>query len=97
MKLTEAHNYYDPGVTSSSLAKWYFEIIESFPPMNGPLRSKTWTNRVTEYSIGISVIYAGFAWSQAKAAYTEVRRLAAKHHVGFFDVSGNSEIVFPNN
>ena len=92
----EPHSYNDPKVTSPLLAGWFYEIIKRFPPMNGPLRSENIDDpRVTEYSIGAAVIYTAFAWSQAEAAYKEVRRLAEKHHVGFFDVSGNSEIIFP--
>jgi hypothetical protein len=92
----ESHNYDDPKVTSPRLAEWFYEIIKAFPPMNGPLRSEDIDDpRVTDYSIGSAVIFAAFAWSQAQVAYSEVRRLAAKHHVGFFDVSGDAEIVFP--
>ena len=92
----ESHSYNDPKVTSPSLAGWFFEMIKNFPPMNGPFRSDNPDDsRVTDYSIGSTVIYAAFAWSEAEVAYSDVRRLAVKHHVGFFDVSGNSEIVFP--
>jgi hypothetical protein len=41
---------------------------------------------MTDYSIGQTVIYAAFALSQMKLAYRHVFELAAKHHVGFFDV-----------
>ena len=92
----EPHSYDDPKQASPMLAAWFLDMIKTFPPMNGPLRSDDIDNpKVTDYSIGSSVIYAAFAWSQAREAYTEVRRLAKKHHVGFFDVSGNSEIEFP--
>ncbi len=92
----EPHSYDDPKVTSPQLAAWFSEMTETFPPMNGPLRSEDLDNpRVTDYCIGKVVIYAAFAWSQAEIAYPEVRRLAAKHNVGFFDVSGNSEVVLP--
>jgi hypothetical protein len=92
----EPHSYDDPKVTSPRLAAWFYDIIKTFPPMNGPLRSEDVDDpKVTDYSIGTVLIYAAFAWSQDRAAYAAVRQLAEKHRVGFFDVSGNSEIVFP--
>jgi hypothetical protein len=54
------------------------------------------TRKSRDYSIGRSVIYAAFAWSQAETAFEAVNRLAAKHGVGFFDVSSEQgEIRFP--
>jgi hypothetical protein len=92
----EPHSYDDPRVTSPRLAAWFTDMIKTFPPMNGPLRSEDLDDpRITDYSIGSVVIYAAFRWSEAQAAYVEVRRLATVHRVGFFDVSGDSEIVFP--
>ncbi len=92
----ESHDYNDPKVAAPRLAAWFSEIIETFPPMNGPLRSDDVDDpRVTDYSIGSAVIYAAFAWSEAEAANREMRRLADKHRVGFFDVSGDAEIIFP--
>jgi predicted GH43/DUF377 family glycosyl hydrolase len=92
----EPHRYDDPKVASPRLTAWFADMIKTFPPMNGPLRSNNIDDpRVTDYSIGSTVIYAAFAWSQAEQAYAEVRRLATIHRVGFFDVSGDGEIVFP--
>ena len=52
--------------------------------------------KVTDYSLGRSVIYCGFAWSEAEAAHKVVKELAVKHGVGYFDVSaGDGEILFP--
>ena len=93
---SEPHGYDDPKVTSPRLAAWFAEMIRTYPPMNGPLRSGNIDDpKVTDYSIGSVVIYAAFAWSQAEQAYAQFRRLAAEHGVGFFDVSGDSEIVLP--
>ena len=93
----EDHSYDDPMVTSPSLANWFAEMMEVFPPLNGPFASTDYDDpKVTDYSIGRSVIYAGFRWSQAESAFEAVDRLAAKHGVGFFDVSGeDGEIRFP--
>ena len=93
----EGHSYDDPRVTAPALANWFAEISQTFPPMNGPFASDDYDNpRVTDYSIGRSVIYAAFAWSQADAAFEAVDRLAAKHGVGFFDASSEQgDIRFP--
>jgi hypothetical protein len=86
----ESHGYNDPEIPAPVLRMWFREFIKTFPPMNGPLASDDPDNpRVTDYSLGRSVIYAAFAWSEAQAAYKQVKELAAKHTIGFFDVSGN--------
>src|SRR5262249_6736223 len=79
------------------LKEWFRETIAVFPPMNGPLASDDPDDpNVTDYSLGRSVIYGAFAWSEAEAAYKHVRDSAAKHGVGFFDVSvDHSDIWWP--
>jgi hypothetical protein len=92
---TEAHGYNNPDVPTPALRAWFGEIIQWFPPMNGPLRSDDVDDpRVTDYSVGESVIYGAFAWSQADAAHQRMKGLAAKHRVGFFDVASN-EVSLP--
>jgi hypothetical protein len=71
-----------------------------FPNMNGPdaydLDHENVDIKVTDYSIGRSIIYATFSWETAEAAYVTARALAVKHGVGFFDVSaGDGEIWQP--
>jgi hypothetical protein len=100
----EPHGYNDPSVTTPLLLAWYLDMQSEFPTMNGSDArvhdddSAYWDNpKLTEYSIGQSVIYIGFAWSQAEDAYRQVRRLAEKHGVGFFDVSADGgEIWVPS-
>jgi hypothetical protein len=86
---TEPHGYNDPSVASAKLRAWYDDITTEYPNMNGPgISDDDFDNpKLTEYSIGQSVIYAAFAWSQAEGAYNAMRSLAVKHGVGFFDVS----------
>jgi hypothetical protein len=92
---TETHGYNNPDVPTPALRAWFAEMIKSFPPMNGPLRSDDVDDpRVTDYSVGETVIYGAFAWSQAGAAHLRVKELAAKHRVGFFDV-GSGDIWLP--
>jgi hypothetical protein len=87
----ESHGYNNPEVPAPDLRAWFQDIIKTFPPMNGPLASEdTDDPKVTDYSLGRSVIYAAFAWSEADAAYHAMRELAERHRVGFFDVSAES-------
>jgi hypothetical protein len=80
----------DPELPTPALRSWFREIIEVYRPMNGPLASGDLDDpKVTDYCLGRSVIYAAFAWSEAKAAHKFVKELAAKHGVGFFDVSSD--------
>ena|SRR5258705_790767 len=93
----EEHGYNDPQVASPALQDWFREMIESFPPLNGPLASPDVDDpRVTDHCIGRQVIYSAFAWPCAEEARATMRRLAIKHEVGFFDVSSSDrEILFP--
>jgi hypothetical protein len=92
---SESHGYNDPDVPTPPLRAWFREMIKSFPPMNGPLASEDMEDpNVTDYSVGRSVIYAAFAWSQAEAARRRMLTLAAKHRVGFFDVSAKDGAVW---
>lgn len=102
---TEPHGYDDPAVPTPALAAWYRDMVKIFPNMNGP-GSPTQSDapevfdnpRLTDYSVGRSVIYAAFAWSQSLDAYGAVRRFAEKHGVGFFNASAeNGEIWLPPN
>ena len=94
----EDHSYNDHAVTSEALQGWFHEMIEFFPPMNGPLASDDFDNsKLTDHCIGRGVIYSAFSWSIAEEAYAKMRELAIKHSVGFFDVSAeNGEIYFPS-
>ena len=95
---SEPHGYDNPDIPSPALRAWLLEMIKTFPPMNGPLASDDVDDpKVTDYSIGETVIYAAFAWSQAELAYHQMFELATKHQVGFFDVSStDGDIWFPD-
>ena len=93
---SEPHDYNDPSVTADKLKAWYGAITQEFPNMNGPealtwdVADERWDGAsLTDYSIGKSVIYAAFRWSQAEHAYDRVRALAVTAGVGFYDVSGD--------
>ena len=93
----EEHDYDDPKISSGELKKWFLEIIKDYPAMNGPFACDNVDNpKVTDYSVGIDMIYASFSWSEAENAYLKMSELAKKHKIGFFDASGNGDIVFFN-
>ncbi len=97
---SEPHNYVDPIVTTDQLKNWFNELIEEFPALNGPCSPQSIeeleSEFTTDYAIGRDVIYAAFRWSVAEKAYSTMLELAEKHQVGFYDVSGSGDILFPN-
>jgi hypothetical protein len=87
----ERHSYNDPEVSTPELRRWFLDMITNYPVMNGPHASADPNNpKITDYSVGKSVIYAAFAWSAAEAAFQTMFSLSRKHRVGFFDVSGTN-------
>jgi hypothetical protein len=96
----EGHSYDDLAVSPDKLRAWFIEIIQAFPPLNGPLSQQDLPEdeaSATDYSVGKSAIYCSFAWSKAEQAYDTVFELAQKHRVGLFDVSsGNEEVWLPS-
>lgn len=97
---SEPHDYDDPAVTSVPLRAWFLDIAASFAPMNGPLAADDVDEaamRATDYSIGRTLIFAAFAWSQAQGAYETAFALAGRHGVGFFNVSSErGEVWWPD-
>ena len=96
----EGHSYNDPDACTPQLRAWFMEMIETYPPMNGPFASKVTSpheSRVTDYCIAQSAIYCSFAWSMADDAFGRVFHAAGRHRVGFFDVSSSkAEVWLPN-
>ena len=104
---SEDHDYQNISVSSPSLKNWFMEMIKKFPPMNGeyspnldPLdeaEAEDLERHSVDYSIGRDMIYAAFSWLVAEEAYEQMRSLAQKYGVGFFDVSGEkSDIILPD-
>ena len=101
---SEPHGYDDPSVSSNNLRMWFFEMIETFPAMNGKYAASEEAfndpeieSCISDYSVGKEIIYVAFAWSKAESAYEQCFRLANKHKVGFFDVSDDrSSVFFPD-
>ena len=84
------YNYNDPNHCTPQLRAWFDDMVQSFPPLNGPFATHDFNDDfVADYSIGPLVIYMAFGWTLARPAYDKVFTLAQKHRVGFYDVSGD--------
>jgi len=65
----EGHRYDNPDITTPDLRSWFLDMLRQYPALNGPYASDDVDNpKVTDYSVGRSVIYAAFGWSQADDA-----------------------------
>ena len=100
---TENHSYDDVAVTTPALAAFYTELTPTFPPMNGPGAPSDdqldgdpdLESRTTDYSIGTTLIYGAFSWSQAAQSRALFLDLAAKHGVAVALVSDDGSIIRP--
>lgn len=92
--------YDDPKRSAPALRAWFMEMIQKYPPMNGPFAPQDLPgddSAVTDYSLGQLVIYMAFSWSKAEQALEDTMALAAKHGLGFFNVSSDtSDVWVPN-
>jgi len=102
VKWGEGHSYDNPEVSTPALRAWFLEMIQTYPAMNGPYAADDLDEDEddasgTDYSIGRSAIYACFAWSKADSGYEAMFKLAAKHGIGFFNVSSSeAEVWLPD-
>jgi hypothetical protein len=94
---SEDHAYDDPKVCSPALQRWFADVAQVFPPMNGPLASENFDDpHVTDHCCGRTVIYSAYSGSVASAAFERTRELAIAHRVGFFAASeADGELLFP--
>jgi hypothetical protein len=97
----EDHSYDDPAVCTTGLRAWFFDIIERFPPMNGPYVRESTADydpdddpRMTDYAIGRHLIQAGFAYSESEAALESVMELSDKHGLGIVSFNEKSFDAF---
>ena len=95
----EAHGYDDPAVASAGLQAFYADLAAEFPPLSAASAEAPDAPQAgTEYMIGHGLIYMGFHdWDTIDRAHEAVSRLAARHAVGFFDVSSDlAEVWLPD-
>jgi len=79
----------DPQSLTPALRAWFMEMIETFPPMNGPLAKDENMDdpTPTDYGLRRTYIHACFPWSQAEEALLHTARLAEEHRVGVYNIS----------
>lgn len=95
----EDHGYDDPAIAAPALQAFYAELAADFPPAPaaGPDANAD-ADSGTDYTIARSLIYISFLdWDRIDAAHETVTRLAARHALGFFDVSSDlAEVWLPD-
>jgi hypothetical protein len=92
---TEDHDYDAPAVAAPALQAFYADLAADFPPVPANVDEP---ESGTDYTIGRALIYMSFLdWDRIDAAWEAVYRLAAKHELGFFDVSSDlAEVWLPD-
>lgn len=81
------HDYDDPATAGPALRAFYADLAAEFPPVQD---GDAEPEGGTEYTIGPDLIYLSFYdWDKIDQAYEAVYRLAARHELGFFDVSSD--------
>jgi hypothetical protein len=93
----EAHDYDDPKVATPVIRRCFLELVEVFPPMNGPYAKEELPedeDTLTDYSVAHALLYVAFAWSKSEEAYETMMHVAETHGVGFFNVSSESSDVW---
>ena len=95
---SEDHDYDDPAVATPALQAFYANLAAEFPPARFDAGSAE-PETGTEYTIGRQLIYMSFLdWDKIDEAHGAVFRLAARHGLGFFDVSSDlAEVWVPDN
>jgi hypothetical protein len=84
----DEQEHLDPSVATPALQAFHRDMIESFPPLDDDQDEEAANG--TEYIFNESLIYMSFGgWGNVDEAYETVFRLAAKHELGFFDVSSD--------
>lgn len=87
----------DPAASAPSLQAFYADMIAAFP-VTSPTLAPSEQESGTDYAIGPSLIYMSFLdWDKIDQAHETVFRVAAKHALGFFDVSSDlGEVWLPD-
>ena len=88
----EDHGYDDPAIATPALQAFHADLTADFPALAADDETGT------DYTIGRSLIYMIFLdWDKIDAAHEAVSRLAARHALGFFDVSSDlAEVWLPD-
>ena len=92
----DEESYEDPERCVPELQAWLMEMIQEYPAMNGPLAPKDDSDdsALADYVLGQHLIYIAFSWSKAEQAFEDTKAIAAKHGLGFFNVSSDTSDVW---
>lgn len=101
LKYEDDINYDDYRHATDRIQQWFMEIKEKARPMNGefaPPEEECETGEFNEvdYSIGKDFIYACMSYSDAETLAPLASEMATKYGLTFFDVSGTSQVFFPD-
>jgi hypothetical protein len=91
---SEPHSYADAAVTTPALRAFYHELIDTYPPLNGP-DAPEFDDHIefASYSIGYSIVYVGFGWPVATQARELFLNLGTKHKVSICEISEKSPVL----
>lgn len=94
----EDQAYDNPAVSTPALQAFFAELAAEFP-VSEAVTDSSEEESGTDYTIDHSLIYISFLdWDKIDEAHEAVFRLAAKHALGFFDVSSDlAEVWLPDN
>ena len=101
LKYEDDINYDDYRHATDRIQQWFMEIKEKARPMNGEFappeeECDCGEFKEVDYSIGKDFIYADIAYSDAEALAPLAFDMATKYGLTFFDVSGTSQVFFPD-
>lgn len=84
---------YDPGVTSPKVRALYHDLIEVFPPMNGPDAPADDDDADTDYVFGQDMLYVSFRWSKFDDARKTFLQLGHAHGIGVCEISESPVVI----
>lgn len=101
MKYEDDINYDDYRHATDRIQQWFMEIKEKARPMNGEFappeeECDCGEFKEVDYSIGKDFIYACMSYSDAETLAPLASEMATKYGLTFFDVSGTSQVFFPD-
>ena len=101
MKYEDDINYDDYRHATDRIQQWFMEIKEKARPMNGEFappeeECDCGEFKEVDYSIGKDFIYACMSYSDAETLAPLAFDMATKYGLTFFDVSGTSQVFFPD-
>lgn len=94
-------DYDDYRHATPNLQSWFLETKDTIRPINGEFApSDEELNgddiHVADYSIAKDCIYIVFDYADSELAYSLTKELAKKYGLAFFDISGFSELIYPD-